>query len=248
MTKESAALAEEENLEMDLGVEPEAEQPESATDETVTEEVEAKAEVETKPEDGFQKRINKVTADKYAEKRRADELQRKIDELEAKPKAAEVAPKLEDFDHDEEAFSAANVRHQVSLAMAEQDVRRNEEAAQASARAVQRGFEEQVVALGKEDFADKASAVPLLPAGVADALMQSEGGAQMIYHLGGHLDVADRIAGMTTAAAMMELGRISANMSATKDIKTSAAPDPIEPIKSGGVTATERGPNGAKFE
>jgi hypothetical protein len=63
----------------------------------------------------------------------------------------------------------------------------------------------------------------------------------MIYHLGTHLDVAEKIANMTPAAAMMELGRISASMKAQPVVKTSAAPEPIAPLKSGSSLTADVG-------
>ena len=71
---------------------------------------------------------------------------------------------------------------------------------------------------------------------------------EMIYHLGEHLDLADKIAGMSPLQAMGELGRISLNMSAQTDVKLSAAPDPIEPLNSGGSISQEEGPHGATYE
>ena len=46
---------------------------------------------------------------------------------------------------------------------------------------------------------------------------------------------------MTPMAAMMELGKLSASMSVKPEIKTSAAPDPIEPVKSGSAINSEVG-------
>ncbi len=215
----------------------EVKQPESAT-----------GAEEAPKEDGFQKRINKVTADKYAEKRRADELQRKIDEMQAAPKQTSKAPTLEEFDHDEEAFNQASIKHQVAEAVKAERQALQTEAQQVTAAEAQRAFNERIVAMNKPDFADVANAVPQLPVGVADALVQSENGAELIYHLGTHLDLADKLSSMTPQAAMMELGKISVNMSAKQDVKTSAAPDPIEPLNSGGSISKERGPSGAKFE
>lgn len=200
-----------------------------------------KVEPEVK-EDGFQKRINKVTADKYEQKRRADELQRRIEELEAKPVEVQgEAPKLENFDYDEAAFNKATIDYQVKEAVNRQLETQKSNASKASAQEAQNAFNESIVKLGKDDFSDVANAVPQLPNGVADALVNSEKGAELIYHLGTHLDQADKLASMTPNQAIMELGRISANLSAQPNIKTSAAPDPITPISSGGSLSKDIG-------
>ena len=228
MTEENAALTEEATL--DQAIIEESKEPEAVEP---TESAPVKAE-EAPKEDGFQKRINKVTADKYEQQRRADDLQRQLDEVQAKPKEVVAAPKLEDFDHDEEAFNAANIKYQVAEAVRAEKAVLNTEAQQVKAAEAQRAFNDRIVAMNIPDFADVANAVPQLPSGVADALVQSENGAELIYHLGTHLDMADKIANMSPNQAMMELGRISANMNTKSEIKQSAAPDPIEPITSGG--------------
>ncbi len=200
-----------------------------------------------KPTDNFQTRINKVTADKYAEKRRADELQRKLEELQATPKVEAKKPTLEGFDYDEEAYSSANVSYQVQQELKKQNELQQAQTRQASEQREMSEFNERIVKLGKDDFAEKANNVPVLPNGVADALVHADNGPELIYHLAEHLDVADAISNMQPAQAMMELGRISANLSAKKPIKTSAAPEPIKTLSAGGVISKDRGPVGATY-
>lgn len=196
-----------------------------------------------KPSDGFQKRINKVTADKYEETRRADALQARLDKLENNP-AAKVdakAPTLEDHDYDEDAFNQANVSYQVQQELAKQANKTKQAQANAKAQQGVEKFNKQITALGKEDFSEKASAIPNLPEGVADALMQVENGAEMIYHLGTHLDKADALANMTPIQAMMELGRLSVEMNKKPEIKPSAAPEPIKPLQAGSALSSDIG-------
>ena len=69
--------------------------------------------------------------------------------------------------------------------------------------------------------------------------MQSEDGAEMVYHLGSNLEKAEALANMTPASAIMEIGRISAQLSAKPEIKTSAAPDPITPVKAGSALSSD---------
>jgi len=195
-------------------------------------------EEDTEEGDGFQKRINKVTADKYAEKRRADELQKKLDALEAeRKKETLVEPKLEDHDYDEDAFNEASRQYHIDKAVQARlealQAKEKAEQQQAESEKVLNTFNERVNALGKNDFEAKANAIPILPGGVADAIMQSEDGAEMVYHLGSNLDQAEALANMSPAMAIMELGKISAKLSNKPEIKTSAAPEPIEPVKAG---------------
>ena len=69
------------------------------TDSAPVEEVENDS-TEKPVEDGFQKRINKVTADKYSAIRERDELKKRLAEFEAKPAPDLVAPTLEQHDFD----------------------------------------------------------------------------------------------------------------------------------------------------
>lgn len=197
-------------------------------------------------EDGYQKRINKVTADKYEQQRRADAAEAKLKELEAKA-APSAAPTLEDFDFDDVAFQAALIERKVEETLSKREAEQQKALAQQEQQKAADYFGSQIEQLAKPDFDDVASSIPTLPEGVAGALMQSEGGAEMIYHLGTHLDVAEKIAGMTPSQAMMELGRISANMTADP-VKTSAAPEPLEPLSGGGSLSQKGGPVGATFE
>lgn len=196
--------------------------------------------------DGVKKRIGKITADKYAEKRRADDLQKKIDALEAaKEKETLVKPKLEDHDYDEEAFEKANRQYDIDKGvqetLAKQSADAKAEQQKAESEKVLTTFNERVSALGKSDFDEKANAIPNLPQGVADAIMQSEDGAEMVYHLGSNPEEAEAIANMSPAMAIMQLGKLSTKLSAKPEIKTSAAPDPIDPLKSGSALSSDIG-------
>lgn len=205
-------------------------------------------EAEKPNEDGFQKRINKVTADKYAANRRADNLQVRVDKLEAAQAKPELsAPTLEDasIDFDEDKLNKAQVAYQIQEGVKselERSQRQNEQASQqAAAQEIANSFSERVKTFAKDDFADKAGAIPELPAGVADAVMQLENGPEVIYHLGQHLDKADGIAKMSPIMAMMEIGKLTAKLSAKPEFKQSAAPDPIEPLSSGSAMKSEIG-------
>ena len=213
------------------------------TESAPVEQVETPAEIvpEDLMTDRAQKRFNKITAEKYAEKQRADELQRKLDERQAQPETASGAPKLEEFDYDEAAFNAATIKHQVAEAVKSERTALITESNQAKAAEAQKAFNDRITAMNKSDWAEVAGAIPNLPGGVADALVNSENGAELIYHLGTHLDQADKLASMSPNQAMMELGKISANLNAKPNIKLSAAPEPIAPITSGSSLSKDMG-------
>ena len=217
---------------------------EDASEEDAQTESEQEAEPE---EDNIQKRINKITAEKYAAKREAEELRKQLEGLQSKPKETGKKPELEDFDYDENAYQEALIEHRVQKALEDRERVRAESDQQAKAQETGAAFNSRVEKLGRKDFWDVAAAVPVLDPQIAQALMQVDDGAQLIYHLGTHLDQADRLATLPPSQALLEIGRMSASLT-KKQVKLSAAPDPIEPINSGGSLAKERGPADATFE
>ncbi len=230
-------------------MEQENHQVDSAPAEEETEHDDAELEVndESQPEgkehksDGFQKRINKVTADKYEAIRRAEELQAKLDALQKANEKPLEAPTLEAHDYDEDAFNQANVQYQVQQELQRQAEAQKAAQAEIKAQQAQQAFNERIASLNKEDFADKANAIPQLPPGIADALIEADNGPEIIYYLGSHLDKADSIASMSPAQALMEIGRLSTNLNKKPEIKTSAAPEPIEPLKAGSAVTDDIG-------
>ena len=132
--------------------------------------------------------------------------------------------------------------------MKEQQAESQKATRNASVQAEQESFNNLVVDLGKNDFDEVAARVPALDPALVKELMSSKEGVSMIYHLGTHLDVAHKISQMSAFQGMAEMTRISDRLAAKPNAKLSAAPDPIEPLNSGGSISKERGPSGAKYE
>ena len=214
---------------------PAVEKPEELAEETATGEEKPKV-------DGFQKRINKVTADKWEEKLRADNLQAELDSLKAnKPVVTTSEPKLEDFDYDEAAHQTAVIDYKVDLKAQSLQSQQQEVAAQTATAERNRVFNERsdVFEATKEDFKTVLGNVPTLQPTVLQYVMEDPKGPELAYYLGTHLDIADKIVQMNPIAAAVEIGKISMRLTETKPIKTSSAPEPIEPITSGGVIESE---------
>ena len=203
--------------------------------------------------DKVQARFNQITADKYAEKRRADEAEDRLAQIKANQPAPIVKgePKLEDFDFDESAHMAALIDYKVEQKAQEiqQDQQRQVQAQ--TAEATLNNFQEKVVSFQKQapDFEAIVAAVPQLPQETLDAIMQNEKGPELAYYLGKHLNVADEIVNMSPIQAAMKLGQISVQLTATpQTVKTSAAPEPIEPIMGEGNLTKDDGLAGATYE
>ena len=182
-----------------------------------------------------QGRINKVIADRGGETRRADKAEARIKELEGEPPAEVPEPKLEDFDFDEGKYNAALIKHEVQKATRETvgNYKTEQDGIAATNRQneINIKFDERAVEFRKEkpDYDQVIDALPLIPGDVMDEIMQHDNGPKLAHYLGTHLDQAETI-------TLMKLGEISAQLAIVKPTKQpSAAPDPIEPVTSGGT-------------
>ena len=225
---------------------PEASQTESAPAAQV--ETPAEPQEDDNLSERGQKRFDKITADKYAEKRRADEAEKKLAELQAQttaPTAVSDKPlELADFDYDEGKLQAAQIDRQVDQRFAAQQKQQQAATAQQAAQETANAFNAKAAdfAANVPDYQEAIAQIPELPTDTLEAVMSAENGAALAYHLGKHLDVADEIANLPPMAAAMRLGEISTSLKATKpQIKPSAAPAPIEPLTSGGAISKDVG-------
>ena len=185
-------------------------------------------------DDGFQKRINKITKKAGEHERRADDLQKQLDVLQRKPELEQ--PTLEQHDFDTDAFNDANVDYKIQEGV-KKGIEANSqntilEKQELESQQLTDSFIEAVTAIDSDGM-NKINAIPDLSNDVIDAIKQSSNSGELALYLAKNLEAADKLATMTGSAAMMELGRISVQMSIKPEIKTSAAPDPIEPINSG---------------
>ena len=73
---------------------------------------------------------------------------------------------------------------------------------------------------------------------IRDAILESDVGPQILYHLAENEDVAKKIAGLSAKQALREIGKLEARFEAketapeTKPITRSKAPQPIQPLRS----------------
>ena len=72
---------------------------------------------------------------------------------------------------------------------------------------------------------------------IRDAILESDVGPQILYHLAENDEVAKKIAGLSPKQALREIGKLEARFEKTEPAQTvakSKAPAPINPIKSSG--------------
>lgn len=196
--------------------------------------------------DGTQKRINKITADKWEATRRAEAAEAKLAEMQATQAPTQtVEPKLEDpdIDFDEAKYTTALIDFKVNLkAESLQKQQQDKQVEQAKTEAAKK-FADNCATFGAEktDFNDVLGSVPVLQPSVLQELMTMENGPELAYFLGNNQDIANNIARMNPVAAGIKIGEISRKLSEPKQIKPSSAPEPIEPVSSGGVVETDIG-------
>jgi len=199
-------------------------------------------EAEKPKEDGFQKRINKVTADRWEATRRAEAAEAKLAEMQQAPAAKQsVEPKLEDFDFDEAAHTSALIDYKVNLkaqsfTQQQQDTQKEQAQADLISNFTTNSAK---FAEGKADFQEVLGKVPTLQPAVLNELMARENGPELAYFLGNHSDIADDIIRMNPVAAGIKIGEISRKLAEPKQIKPSSAPEPIVPVSAGGVVETD---------
>ena len=238
MTDEALAAQADDNMPpMDEPATSVASPEEAQTESPETEEVatpEAGGFVEELDE-AAQARVNKLTFEKHEQKRRADAAVKALEDYKANNAPPEQAePKLEDFDFDDNAFNAASIKYQtakaVNTAVGEYKTEQQQALDNQRQAEINNNFNARVDDFRKAtpDYDQTIAGLPDLPGNVLDAVMQAENGPQLAHYLGKHLDVAESI-------SLMKLGEISAQLKNVKPTnKQSAAPDPIEPVKSGG--------------
>lgn len=184
----------------------------------------------------FEKRIDQLTAQLRQRERELEEIQSKSSN------PPEKAPRREDFE-DYESYIEAKAEHKAIEAaekrLAEADAKAKERDARAQEENTQRSFaeaRENVMEKGVEAYPDfeavttneNLSITPVM----ADALLASEKGHELWYHLGKNPELADRIAEMHPVHQLMELGRIEATLTGRK---ASAAPKPTTTLNPRGA-------------
>ena len=191
--------------------------------------------------DNVQLRINKITAEKYAEKRRAEELEKRLAELEsAKPALPNEAPKLEDFDYDDAKHTEAVIQYQVQKQLEAQANSQKQQAQQTAQQAKAADFAAKEAEFGAKtpDYAEAVGNIPQLHPDTLDAIYSLDNGPQMAHYLGKHLDVADEIANAPPHIAAVKLGQIAASLQVNaQKVTTTSAPEPVATLSgAGGVT------------
>ena len=203
---------------------------------------------EVKKPNPVQERINKLTREKYEARQETAALEERLKILEAnqpKPisKNADVtAPKENDFE-DYNDFQNAQANHIASVAAdvayerMQVETRESEEqkanlSKQTTLKTKKETFDQNLdTKRGNfQDFEDVAYGHQFINEGMATRIFDMDKGPEVAYHLGSHLDEAERIFAMNPVDQAVELAKLEMTVTALKPKLVSDAPDPITPI------------------
>lgn len=211
---------------------------------------EGEDEGEEKPrKGGFQRKIDRLTREKYEMARRLEALESRLadkpaGEAKAQPKAASAErPKSAEFDdYDEFLDALADWKVDQKLAAArsaEAEAAAREAQAAVTAEWHARLDEYRAATPGFDEALEASETV--FPPVAQQAIVESELGPALAYHLATHPEEAARIAALPPVAAVRALGKLEAKLDAKastpekpKPKAASAAPAPVKPVSGGG--------------
>ena len=250
---EPSPVAVEENI----STEPEVVEAEGS--EPVAEEAQAQEEPK-KANPKLERRFSDLTkqreeARKEAQREREQrlELERKIAELQQQaPKApvADVEPQPSQF---QDAFEYAKALAEYTADKRIEEMKAQEANAKAEAERQQviQAWATKVEA-AKADLPDfdamVASSDVVVNDAIRDAILESDVGPKILYHLAEDADYARKVAGMPIRAALKEIGKLEARFEAKaeeKPVVRSKAPAPVTPLRAvSGVAETKMSSDG----
>jgi len=232
--------------EVDPGVIPESAElvPDAPLEESSPSPDETSAAPEAPKAKGVQKRLDELTAQRYAEQRLREDAQRDRDhwrELALKSQKApepEIAapkgkPNVAEFaSYEEYTEAVADWKVQEILTRREAEVQ--QQRAQYEAMTLREAFDAKARAFEAEspDWRQVVTSIPLSDAAF-QAAQQSDMGPALLYHLGKNPQLAEQIYSLSPYQQAMRLGRLELELSQPQPKRISGAPEPINPLSGG---------------
>lgn len=212
-------------------------------------EVDPKIEAEQSTEEPKEEPKKKPRRNRRTENQRIAQLtaqlrerERELEAIKQPPEKPADAPKRENYD-DYEEYIEARAEYRAEQAATKRleaaDKAREEREREAQAIQQHQTFEsarEDTLERGSEKYEDfeavtQQEDLHITPV-MGDALLSSERGEDIWYHLGKNPDVAEKIANMEPVQQILEMGRLEERLSAGKT--ASNAPPPTKPVSSRG--------------
>jgi hypothetical protein len=166
-------------------------------------------------QDAINQRIAKITREKHEALRRAERAEKKLKQAEGR--------NLDDLDYDDQIAEKTLNRSR------REQIENDRETVQELAYEAYQARAE-ITARKYPDFAEVAGnpSLPITPA-MAEAIMDSDHGPEVAYHLGKNPNEAARIARLNPVSQARELGRIEAIVSSARPA-TKTASAPVNPV------------------
>lgn len=228
-----------------------AQQPETAPENQTDVDTTAQAkedEDEHRVPKGVQKRIDRLTQEKYRLRAELDFLRSQQPQQAHPAQQAQQpsqAPKLEQYNSIEEYLDAL-ADHKASQKFdhlaKEREAKESQTRQQQEVAKLHESYTKQTEqarqAYGDFDDVVQDPDLPISQA-MAEAIMRSTNGADVAYYLGKNPDQAARIASLDPFSAAVEIGRIAATVVRPQPRKTSNAPPPIQPVGARATPVTD---------
>jgi len=254
----TAEDAQQEELQGDADPEISALDDDAGDDDTSAQE--RQQEDSTKPKKEIpkiQKRFSELTGQRDAARAEAQKEREARIALEARMKALEERdnPKVEQAkddgrprpEHFTDAFEYAEAlaEYKVNKAIADRDAKEAQARQEAQQKALADSWQQRQQAAMEEfpDYREVLEASDIVVSNeVQAAILESDVGPKIAYHLATHPDVADKLTKMSTISALREIGKIEARYEKPepeqkRQVQHKAPPEPINPIRGGsGVT------------
>lgn len=197
---------------------------------------------------GVQKRIDRLTRDKYRLQAELDVARKQAPQSEAKPQPPSSGePKADQFKSYEEYLEARaewKAEQRVEKRLGELRDNAQRQAGQAEQEKLQTQWEKRVSeALTTYDDFEEVALSPEVPISepMMAAILRSPKGADVAYHLGKNHDLAAQIAALDPIGAAIRIGELAASLTRPTPKKTTGAPPPISPV--GGRATTSNDPS-----
>lgn len=220
--------------------------------EPVADEPKPVEEGEKKPNPKLEKRFSELTKQREMARQEADRERQRAADLEARLEALERGskpvkqdepnkePQPSDFT---DAFEYAKALAEFSTAKAleNRDKQEAERKANEERQKVMTSWQTKLEAAKSElpDYEDMiASSDVVVSDQVRDAILESDVGPKILYHLAENPEVATKISGLSLTSALREIGKLEARFEKTAEapkpaVRKSNAPAPINPIRGG---------------
>lgn len=239
ITEEASEIA---NEPLEAQGEPEAKvESETPSGEDSTEKTtEAEKSEKEKKRNSVQERISEITRQRREAEAKAAELEARLKQYESANPQTEDEPTLADFDYNEaEYVKALRAYNQKQSTLAARQARAEEfkEEVERLKQQTQKATVETFQARSQDFAAEHADYYQTIQSpgfqqsqATIQAVLNSDNGPALAYHLAKNPDLNDNINRMSPVQALMELGRIEAKLTQPVAPKTTSSPPPVKPV------------------